>query len=52
MEISYRLPEPVMNGVVAGAGFAPIHEKLSEWSVERWPLPTKGRRNDLSPPPQ
>ena len=50
--ITYRIPEPFVNNLVAGAGFAPIHEKLLEWSVERWPLPTKGRRNDLSPPPQ
>jgi hypothetical protein len=47
VEITYRVPEPVMNCVVAGARISSIHERLSAWSIERWQLPTRGKRSDL-----
>lgn len=37
--LSYRM--------VAGARLGAIHERLENWKVEVWDLPTKGRRKDL-----
>ena len=49
--INYTTPKmssPELSlSMVAGARYTAIHEKLSNWSVEYWPLPTKGRRTDL-----
>jgi hypothetical protein len=44
VDISYRLPESVMNGLVAGACFEAIHSALGAWLVRRWLLPKNGRR--------
>ena len=46
--ITYRIPGPFVKALVAGAGFVHIHERLSNWEIEIWDLPTRGRRNDLS----
>ena len=37
-------PESVMNGLVAGACFAVIHNALGALMVRRWSLPKNGRR--------
>ena len=46
LEVSmrYRLPESVMNALVAGAYFAAIHNALGSRLVQRWSLPKNGRR--------
>jgi hypothetical protein len=44
VETRYKLPEPVVNGVVARACYAAIHDAFSAHLVRRWRLPTKGRR--------
>ena len=44
VEMSYRIPEPVVNSVVAGAGFAAMHNALAALLARRWRLPLQGRR--------
>ena len=44
VEITYQLPEPVVNCVVARASFVAMHYALGGWLSRRWRLPTKGRR--------
>ncbi|GEM_PF-2706647 len=44
VEITYRIPEPIMNGVVAGACYGAIHNALAAWLVRRWALPRRGKR--------
>jgi hypothetical protein len=44
VSISYRLPEAIMNGLVAGACFEPIHNALAARLIRRWVLPKNGRR--------
>ena len=42
VEITYRIPEPVMNGVVAGKCYVAIHNALASVLVRRWQLPRQG----------
>ena len=44
VDISYRLSESVMNGLVAGANFVAIHNALGDYLSRRWSLPKNGRR--------
>ena len=47
VEIRYKIPEPVVDGMGAGAWCAAIHNALAAYLVRRWVLPRKGRRSDL-----
>jgi hypothetical protein len=44
VKISYRLPDFVMKGVVAGACNVAIHNALASHFMRRWFLPRNGRR--------
>jgi hypothetical protein len=44
VKINYRVPESVMNGLVAGACFVAIHNALGALLERRWSLPKNGRR--------
>jgi len=44
VKISYRLPETVVKGVVAGACYVAIHNALAAHFLRRWLLPRNGRR--------
>jgi hypothetical protein len=41
---TYRLPEPVVSSLVAGACFSPIHNVLATALAGGWVLPRMGRR--------
>ena len=43
--ITYRVPEPFVNKLVAGALYTPIHNHLGPWLFRRWELPLMGRHN-------
>ena len=45
MEISYRVPELLVNNLVAGACFGIIDKQLGGELVKRWVLPRNGRRS-------
>lgn len=49
VEITYRVPEPFVKALVAGARSEANHKRLEnkDLGVFLWNLPTKGRRNDL-----
>lgn len=44
VEMTYRIPEPAMHSVVAGACYAAMHNALAAVLVMRWRLPRNGRR--------
>lgn len=45
VEITYRVPEPIMNNLVAGVLSRTNHNAFSQLLTRRILLPTKGRRN-------
>jgi len=42
--ITYRVPEPVVNELLAGARYEAIQDLASEWFLSKWELPRKGRQ--------
>ena len=44
VEVTYRIPEPIVNSVVAGACYVAMHNALAAVLVRRWRLPLNGRR--------
>ena len=44
VSITYRVPEPVVNELVAGACYEIIQDVMGERLVARWLLPRDGRR--------
>ena len=45
VDISYRLPEPVMNGVVAGARYLQVRERIEHLFLREWTPSRKGRHS-------
>lgn len=42
--ITYRVPEPVVNELLAGARYEAIQDLASEWFLSKWELPRNGRQ--------
>jgi len=47
VDITYKVPEPFVNNLVAGACYVIIHKTLKEALAWWWLLPRKSRRLDL-----
>lgn len=45
--LTYRVPEPVMNKMVAGARYERIHDVLAPLLSRSWTLPGRGPRRGL-----